>query len=89
MGEKNLRKEYKGVKEIIAIFSFLTYISIENYTLMWIKEDKTKNKIFIFPGVVDLLQNFWGSAGSACITERERSPFQNFLRNILINAALE
>ena len=39
---KIYEKNTNGVKEIIAIVSFLTYISIENYTLMWIKEDKTQ-----------------------------------------------
>ena len=45
---------------------------------------------FKFPGVVDGLQNLWGSVGSACITEMESGHFQNFRgNNIWINAALE
>ena len=51
--------------EISVIFAFLTYISTENHSMKWIKENKTQNKILIFPGFGgqdDFSQNLgvWG-----------------------------
>ena len=52
MVEKSLWKEHKGVKEILAILHFLTYMYFYWKITLWseIKEDKTQNKSLLFPG---------------------------------------
>ena len=38
-------KRIQRVIEILAIFAFVTYISIENHSLNWTKENKIQNNI--------------------------------------------
>ena len=68
MVEKSLWKEHKGVKEILAILHFLTYMYFYWKITLWseIKEDKTQNKSLLFPGFggqEDFSQTWGGGAG--------------------------
>ena len=85
---KIYEKNTNGWKKFKRFFIFW-HIPIENHSEVNSGRQNQKEN-FNFPGVVDVLQNLWGSVGSACITLRERCHFQNFRgNNILINAAIE
>ena len=61
---KNVRKDFEN---ILAIFGILWHISIEKSISEWAQEQKTQNKLSIFPGgPSQLFQNFlgvWGVEG--------------------------
>ena len=69
---KNVRKDFEN---ILAIFGILWHISIEKSISEWAQEQKTQNKLSIFPGGPSTFSKFfgglggWGGLYALCITD--------------------
>ena len=72
------------MKEILAIFAFLTYISIEKaHSLKWSKEGKTQNKILIFQGNVDFSKTSGGGVWEAGVCMHHGLLGAYFIHNLV------